>query len=56
MNGLVEPDAAFEGCAACPLRALAHCVQNLASTGLSKAHFWHLRLKGVAHWMQNFAP
>ena len=49
ITGGVEPDVASEGCPACPFRAIAHCVQNLASSGLSKAHFWHLRLKGVAH-------
>src|ERR1700733_6789701 len=52
----VELDAAFEGWRASPPRAAAHCAQNLDSGGFSKAHFWHRRLNGTAHSMQNFAP
>jgi len=51
----VEFDAAFEGCPASPPRAAAHCAQNLDSGGFSKPHFWHRRLNGTAHSIQNFA-
>lgn len=49
MTEAMEPDAAFVGGSATPLGEAAHRAQNLASGGLSKAHFWHRRLKGVAH-------
>src|SRR4029077_15719012 len=49
MLGRLALDVALGGWPASPLREVAHCAQNLASSGFSEAHSLHRRVKAVAH-------